>query len=361
VVTDTAKVDPDTFATGAGGGAAGDMAKIYEHKVTPKNARNLAKNTNRISTKSTTSSIALPDLPATSVSSMVNGMSAGGASKGFGGGSGGGIGSGKGAGVGNGRNFVGRPVMGAKILAQRIAVYLDASGSMRSYLPRVEEEIRKQFPEADIYRYNGAWTVVEDGDVVGGRRSRGKEINSANGDPASFTTDPKTLTPDGKSIFRKYDENFRRGSLGAWLDVMQHEKYDALIVFSDFQDGFVQIEKQTKIYHEYWSSTSASPTRSDVVIDTRKSKDMRWERGWKDTFNKAKTGEGPRLYCFTTQVEPQKLTAACVELSGGEIKNASWLRTGEPPPQPSADPNSGSPASQTTLPATTNQGYRPPR
>ena len=110
--TDTNKTDPDTFATGAGGGAAGDKAKIYEHKLQPKNARNLSRNSARITTKSTSSSIALPDLPATSTPSLATGLSGGGSSKGFGGGSGGGIGSGKGVGVGNGRNFVG--LFGAK-------------------------------------------------------------------------------------------------------------------------------------------------------------------------------------------------------------------------------------------------------
>ena len=110
--TDSNKTDPDTFATGAGGGAAGDKAKIYEHKLQPKNARNLAKNSARITTKSASSTIALPDLPATATPSLTTGLSGGGSSKGFGGGSGGGIGSGKGVGVGNGRNFVG--LFGAK-------------------------------------------------------------------------------------------------------------------------------------------------------------------------------------------------------------------------------------------------------
>jgi hypothetical protein len=105
--TDTAKTDPDTFATGAGGGAAGERAKIFEHKLQPKNAKNLAKTSARITSKSSSSTLALPDIPTTSSSSLISGMTGGGSSKGFGGGSGGGIGSGKGAGVGNGKNFVG--------------------------------------------------------------------------------------------------------------------------------------------------------------------------------------------------------------------------------------------------------------
>jgi hypothetical protein len=110
--TDSAKTDPDTFATGSGGGAAGERAKIFEHKLQPKNAKNLAKTSARITSKSSSATLALPDIPTTSSVSLLSGMTGGGSSKGFGGGSGGGIGSGKGAGVGNGKNFVG--LFGAK-------------------------------------------------------------------------------------------------------------------------------------------------------------------------------------------------------------------------------------------------------
>lgn len=111
-ITDTATTDPDTFATGSGGGAKGERAKIFEHKMQPKNAQQLARNTSRITSKSATASVALPDLPTTSTPSLMSGMTGGGSSKGFGGGSGGGIGAGKGVGVGNSRNFVG--LFGAK-------------------------------------------------------------------------------------------------------------------------------------------------------------------------------------------------------------------------------------------------------
>ncbi len=106
-ITDTASAEPDTFATGSGGGAKGEKAKIYEHKMQPRNAQNLARNASRITSKSATASVALPDLPATATPSLTAGLTGGGSSKGFGGGSGGGIGAGKGVGVGNSRNFVG--------------------------------------------------------------------------------------------------------------------------------------------------------------------------------------------------------------------------------------------------------------
>ena len=106
-ITDEAKTDPETFATGSGGGSKGERAKVYEHKMQPRNAQNLARTSARITSKSATASVALPDLPTTSAPSLMSGLTGGGSSKGFGGGSGGGIGSGKGVGVGNARNFVG--------------------------------------------------------------------------------------------------------------------------------------------------------------------------------------------------------------------------------------------------------------
>ena len=105
--TDTQKTDPETFATGQGGGTQGARAKVYPQKIQPKNAKNLAKNQSRITTKSANSSLALPDLPATSTPSLTSGLTGGGSSKGGGGGSGGGFGSGQGMGVGNGKNFLG--------------------------------------------------------------------------------------------------------------------------------------------------------------------------------------------------------------------------------------------------------------
>jgi hypothetical protein len=106
-VTDSVKKDPDSFSTGQGGGAAGDKAKQFKTRAQPKNPKGMAKNAARITSKSSTATIALPDLPTSSVASLNTGMMGGGSSKGFGGGSGGGIGSGLGVGRGNGKNFVG--------------------------------------------------------------------------------------------------------------------------------------------------------------------------------------------------------------------------------------------------------------
>lgn len=111
-ITDQAKTDPETFATGAGGGSRGERASAREHRMQPRNTRDLARSPARISSRSATAAVALPDLPSTSSPSLMSGLSGGAASKGLGGGTGGGIGSGAGLGVGNARNFV--SVFGAK-------------------------------------------------------------------------------------------------------------------------------------------------------------------------------------------------------------------------------------------------------
>lgn len=102
--TEPKKPETDVFATGSGGGANGDRAKIFEHKMQRKISTPL-KTPSRIVSKGA-STVSLPSVPTTSSVSFASGLSAGGMSKGAGGGSGGGIGTGQGVGVGGGRNLV---------------------------------------------------------------------------------------------------------------------------------------------------------------------------------------------------------------------------------------------------------------
>jgi hypothetical protein len=296
---------------------------------------------------------------------MMSGMTAGGSSKGFGGGSGGGIGSGMGVGVGNGRNFVGKSVMGAKIFAVKIAVYMDASGSMVNYLDKVEAEIRKQFPDADVFMYNGIHIIVQDGVVMGGEKFKGQPIV---GVPKSEREmDPKKLTQTGRNYLKKYDSHFKMGSAGAWLDIMRQERsYDALVLFSDFQDGVKQFrvkgEKADKNVSGggypvvYFDGIGSSVGRGS---DARKPAEKKWEEEWLKSFADAKEGKGPRLYCYTTEVNPQELLAACVAASGGQIQRADWLRTGEPPPVVAE--GAGKEVEVPGVPLPAPKAYKPPR
>jgi hypothetical protein len=106
-VTDlSGKKDPNTFATGAGGGSGGPKAKEYKTKLQPKNVKSLTKTSSRITSKNANATLSISSLPSLTNPLATAGAIGGGSSKGFGGGSGGGIGAGKGPGVGGGRNFV---------------------------------------------------------------------------------------------------------------------------------------------------------------------------------------------------------------------------------------------------------------
>jgi len=72
--------------------------------------------------------------------------------------------------------------------------------------------------------------------------------------------------------------------------------------------------------------------RSTLPTDERKPAEKRWEEDLVNAFAGAKAGRGPRLYLFSTQVEPQPIFNRCVLASGGQVKMVEWLRTGGNPP-----------------------------
>ena len=191
-ISEKSPKQPEFIGTGAGGGAAGERAKILEHNLQQKKQKALTKKVSRITSKNLNAPVVLPDMKsnALSIDSLASKLS-GSSSKGFGGGSGGGIGAAKGVGVGNMRNFVGKPVMGARINATKVAVFMDASRSMGRYLDRVESEIRKQFPTADVFMYAGVWTNVKDDVIIGGSRYKG--TTGRTGAPPVKFTDPEQL------------------------------------------------------------------------------------------------------------------------------------------------------------------------
>jgi hypothetical protein len=360
--TDKATSQAVYIATGAGGGAAGERAKIVEHNLQAKKEKTHAKKVARITSKSTDAKITLPDLRTSAVmpdalSSKLSGTS----SKGFGGGSGGGIGSGKGLGVGGTRNFVGKPVMGAHIVATKVAVFMDASKSMGRYLDRVEAEIRKQFPTADVFMYAGVWTNVKDDVIIGGSRYKGTTGRS--GAPPVKFTDPDKLTANGKRIFKQYDDNFKTGCVGAWIDIMRNERaYDGLVIFADFQDGVTQYRSPKGDKSTSYSTRDATiiycdSVRSRLPTDDRKPAEKHWEDELVNAFAAAKSGRGPRLYLFSTEIEPQSIFARCVAASGGQSKMVEWLRSGGNPPPDSDDLTIGKPtvvkgATGSTVPGT---------
>jgi len=273
----------------------------------------------RLTSRSASATLALPPMkamtPEIGLSSLSGGMGKGGFGRGLGSFGGNGLG----AGLGNRAGFMGRPVMGAFIRAKRVAVYLDCSGSMRSYLPHVEAEIRKQFPDADVFRFDGARVVGLDDAVVYGRRFHGDPPRLREGPTQTVV---ETLTPAGKLVQTKVRMACEKGSLGAWVDRLLAESYDALVVFSDFQDG-VRLYQAKKGEPKLIYSDSSYHKVGGVQKG-----EVRWQREWLEVFAKAPHGGGPRLYLFTVQQEPQAFLKACVAASGGAATSVSWLKKG---------------------------------
>ena len=271
----------------------------------------------RLTSKSASATLELPPMKAMTPDMGLAGLSGGQGKGGFGRGLGSFGGNGLGTGLGNRAGFVGRPVMGAFIRAKRVAVYLDCSGSMRSYLPRVEAEIRKQFPDADVFRFDGARVVGLGDVVVYGRRFHGNAPRLREG---PTQTALETLTPNGRSVQAKVRTACEKGSLGAWMDRLLAESYDALVVFSDFQDGVRLYETKKGEPKMVYSDSSYHKVGGVQKGHTR------WQREWLEAFGKAPQGAGPRLYLFTVQKEPQAFLQACVAASGGASTSVSWLK-----------------------------------
>jgi hypothetical protein len=297
------------------GGKSGGPSKTHPINRKPK----VPTPQKRLTSKSASATLALPPMKAMTPDMGLAGLSGGQGKGGFGRGLGSFGGNGLGAGLGNRAGFVGRPVMGAFIRAKRVAVYLDCSGSMRSYLPRVEAEIRKQFPDADVFRFDGARVVGLGDMVVFGRRFRGEAPRLREG---PTQTALETLTPNGRSVQAKVRTACEKGSLGAWMDRLLAESYDALVVFSDFQDGVRLYESKKGEPKMVYSDSSYQKVGGVQKGHTR------WQREWLEAFAKAPQGAGPRLYLFTVQQEPQAFLQACVAASGGASTSVSWLKKG---------------------------------
>ena len=299
----------------AAGGKSGGPAVSHPVQRKPK----VPTPQKRLTSKSASATLALPPMKVMTPEIGLSGLSGGTGKGGFGRGHGSFGGNGLGAGLGNRAGFMGRPVMGAFIRAKRVAVYLDCSGSMRSYLPRVEAEIRKEFPDADVFRFDGARVVGLGDVVVHGRRFHGDPPRLREGPTQTVV---ETLTANGRAVQAKVRTACEKGSLGAWVDRLLAEPYDALVVFSDFQDGVRLYEAKKGEPKLVYSDSSYHKVGGGQKGHTR------WQKEWLEAFGKAPQGAGPRLYLFTVQQEPQAFLQACVAASGGAATSVSWLRKG---------------------------------
>lgn len=322
------KKEPNAFATGAGGGTGGERAVQAKAKAKPNTPKSLSKSASKITSKSATAQIALPEMPDLNRAAL-GALSA--SSKGFGGGAGGGVGGGAGLGKG-GKNFTGRAVMGMKISGANIAVYFDSSPSMNPYFAAVEKQIKDQFPSADVYRYFGVFNFIQDGEVLGARPNQKLAVPTVDqiymdrrgGKRDSPATDPAKLSPAGRNMFGSKDALFRIGGVGAWIEGMLNQKqYDAIVVFSDFEDGVIQWRTVGEVKPTIVFDADLRPP-----TDLRTEAEKAWEARWIRTFATAQDRKAPRLYLYSTSREPQEIYRRCVAASGGDFKIVTMQRGG---------------------------------
>lgn len=305
--------EPATFALPAAGGS--ELAIAAPRRERPNPTPKL-----RITSRSPDAAMALPALAAQPAAAALGGPLGRSGAGGLGWAGAGQAGAGLAvAGVGHGQ--AGRPVLGARIVARKLAVYLDCSGSMRPYLARVEAEIRRQYPDADVFRFDGARVVV-----VGDEVADGRGFDGHYGTPRPGQSDPAGMTSQGRRLLERIATRCEHGSLGAWIDWLLPEDYDGLVVFSDFQDGVRQYRQPRSGPPEL---IYADGKRRQ--LDAREPAEARWEKAWVGRFSQAAQGRAPRLYLFSTEVEPQPLLRQCAVASGGGVTMVVWLR--ERPPR----------------------------
>lgn len=178
---------------------------------------------------------------------------------------------------------------------------------MRSFLPAVKEEIYEKFPDADVFAFSGTGIEVRDGEILGGKNMKAKTLAGIRKKRADDETDVAKLSGAARILHRKYADHFAAGTAGAWLDVFSRERYDALVIFSDFRDGIRQRRGEKTVFAD--SSYSPMP-------DARDARERKWEADWLAAFSRA---GAPKLYLFSVRAQPQEFLQKCVSASGGEI------------------------------------------
>jgi len=214
--------------------------------------------------------------------------------------------------------------------APRIAVYLDCSNSMAPYLDAVEAEIRKQFPDADVFKVPAIKVWVDGATVRGGATTVLPHKPLASGPTVNLDT--SRLSQTGKAILARYASNFETGSVGAWVDILRTEKrYVALVIFSDFNDQVLQVRIGKTPVQTYVDDAAQRQLPETEIHDDRTVVEKSWEDAWVGSFDQANAGKGPALYLFSTRNPATRILQKCADISGGKFTLVDWLRPDGPP------------------------------
>ena len=214
--------------------------------------------------------------------------------------------------------------------APRIAVYLDCSSSMVPSLAAVEAEVRKQFPDADVFKVPAIKVWIDGAVVRGGAASVLPHKPAPSGPTVSLDTSRLSLT--GKAILARYAGNFEAGSVGAWIDILRTEqRYDALVIFSDFNDQVLQVRLGKPPMQTYVDDAGQRLLPEAEIKDGRTVAEKVWEDAWVGSFDLANAGKAPVLYLFSTRNPASRILQKSADVSGGKFKLIDWLRPDGPP------------------------------
>jgi hypothetical protein len=198
---------------------------------------------------------------------------------------------------------------------------------MAPYLSAVEAEVRKQFPDADVFSVPAIKVWVDGSTVRGGATSVLAHRPPATAPRVSL--DASRMTPVGREILARYAGNFEVGSVGAWIDILRREKrYDALVVFSDFNDQVLQVRAGKGEVYVDDAAQRALPEAE--IADSRTVAEKVWEDSWIGSFEAARSGKGPVLYLFSTRHPATRVLQKSAEVSGGKFTLVDWLRPDGP-------------------------------
>lgn len=320
------KPPEEFFATGSGGGRGGDRPSYADVQASRRKSGKIGtgQRIHKIVSKST-SGLVLPEISSLKMRAMFSGdLSSPGArslggdlSSGSGGGLGGGVGAGFGIGIGNARNYVGkfkttRKILGTDVTADRLAVYMDSSGSMTSVMPVVRKEITSKFPTADVYEFMGCGMGSFPAEYMGTDRKswdREKRRLLRNYDKEKKSKKSKSrsrsreqmkhstfgdegwrglISSYGAELLNRWSPGGGWFDMGSWINMNLIEgDYDTLIVFADFQD-----------YRD-----GMLPDEAEIL------------NRWISLARK----NNQRLYFFTTEMMPQSIFLEMARATGGDI------------------------------------------
>jgi hypothetical protein len=198
------------------------------------------------------------------------------------GGTGAGTGTGTGAGKGTGRAVV--KLFGITLEAKKLGVLVDISGSMQQYIPKVMDEIFKNFPDADVVFMNGCgvedwddalknWTATNDLKQKTAKENKTKFIgpksmpkpqvvrfNSAEASDCPPIRGTQSMGGFRKDYPELYDKLAKRNN--TWMVTSFEDAHAGGLAFEQFA--------RRKVQAIYWFADFANPVVGKAADDAAK-------------------------------------------------------------------------------------------